>query len=157
MSCGTFVSKPDTTSPPEAIMSRNQDRDPRPRPEAVRILIVDDDPDMRELSVAGLALHGFLAEGVASAEEAIARLRARRFAALVSDLHLPSPSDGAALCEQVASMDSEIKIFLLSGEANLAERVPGYAGYLRKPTPFSEIAKHLNAALHRKRDNALAR
>lgn len=118
------------------------------RTEKPEVLIVDDDPDMLELTVEGLTLQGFAAQGAGSPEEAVEKMRAHRFAAVVADLHLPRTADGETLCVQAGSLAPGTAIFLLSGDRAVTEIAARHGvSHIFKPAPPSEIARHLTASL----------
>ncbi|WP_234024027.1 hybrid sensor histidine kinase/response regulator [Sorangium cellulosum] len=66
----------------------------------VRVLVVDDDADTRELFTYTLARAGAAAEGAGSTEEALARLASERFDVLISDIGMPG-QDGYVLMDAV--------------------------------------------------------
>jgi two-component system response regulator PilR (NtrC family) len=66
-----------------------------------RILVVEDEPDARDLLATTLAMHGHRVAQASSAEEAIPILDAERFDLVVADWDLPGRS-GASLAVHVA-------------------------------------------------------
>jgi len=75
----------------------------------VRVLVVDDDPDARDLTAAALSASGADVSVVASGEQALARLRAvgGRPDLLISDLAMPGQS-GFDLIQAVRGLDPAI-------------------------------------------------
>jgi len=69
-------------------------------PEQTRVLVVDDDPDSRDLFCAALRTAGAAVQAVASVEEALQRLASRGFDVLIADIGIPG-RDGFALIEAV--------------------------------------------------------
>lgn len=92
---GAFVSLP----PVQAIWSvmHNKERD--------RILLVEDDQDLSELLFEELEAVGYVVEAVASAEQALIRIRDWQPSVVVSDLQLPGEG-GLSLLSQAAKTSS---------------------------------------------------
>lgn len=103
-----------------------------------RVLVVDDEPDIRETIVEVLQDNGFEAEGVADGIEALARLRdpENRWGVVLLDLMMPD-MDGATFREHQLGdpVLSEIPIVLVSARDDVkvhAERLRA-AAYVTKP------------------------
>jgi PAS domain S-box-containing protein len=71
--------------------------------DGIRILVVDDEPDARELAAVTLTAGGATVEGAASAREALAEIRRRRPDVIVCDIGLPG-EDGVDLIRQLRSL-----------------------------------------------------
>jgi len=125
--------------------------EPRPRAEApgtggARVLVVDDEQEMRDLLVEMLEHAGHRAEASASAGHALERLRQQRFDAVLSDLRMPGMS-GLELYEAVARSQPALasRFALVTGEtaslpAGSAAREAGVP-LLEKPvTPDALLA-----------------
>ena len=68
--------------------------------DALRVLVVEDEPNIRELVCLHLGLEGYACDGLADGQEALARTEAERFDLLVLDVMLPG-LDGVSLCRAV--------------------------------------------------------
>src|SRR6185503_12723327 len=75
------------------------------RLDGLRVLLVDDEPDARELFAAALAEHGAAVTAVGSVSEALSTLAAVRPDVLVSDIAMPG-EDGHALIRQVRALSA---------------------------------------------------
>ena len=64
------------------------------------MLVVEDEPNIRELVCLHLGLEGYACEGVADGQAALARTEAEPFDLLVLDVMLPG-LDGVSLCRAV--------------------------------------------------------
>ncbi len=120
-----------------------------------RILVVDDDPRMRDLLRRYLADQGF---SVSTAEDgkAMERIRAREpFDLLVLDLMLPG-EDGLALCRGLRAAQDDIPVIMLTAKGDDVDRIVGLEmgadDYLPKPFNPRELVARINAVLRRRGD-----
>jgi CheY-like chemotaxis protein len=89
-----------------------------------RILVVDDEPDVRELVEALLAGHGYEIDGADGGKVALERLAEHAYDLVVSDLRMPDV-DGVALYRAVQTRPAPRPAMLfMSGFTNAAEFVP---------------------------------
>jgi signal transduction histidine kinase/CheY-like chemotaxis protein len=77
----------------------------RPRLDGLRVLVVDDEPDARDLLHTVLSRQGAAVTGAASAAEAFAQLTAQPPDVLVSDIGMPG-EDGFGLLARVRRLDA---------------------------------------------------
>jgi two-component system response regulator MprA len=104
------------------------------------ILIVDDDPMVREPIATTLELHGFRTQAVGDGREALAAMAAERPAIILLDLHLPI-LDGAGLLRELAARGVQVPVVLMSADVE-AERVAsqfGIGAFLRKPIALPRL------------------
>lgn len=118
----------------------------------MRILIVEDDPVLRNGLQVGLGLHGFVAESAADLDEARAALAAAAFSVVVLDWMLPDGS-GLDLLPQIRACDPPPPVILLTARDAVADRIEGLdAGaddYLGKPFDLDELAARIRAVSRR--------
>jgi DNA-binding response OmpR family regulator len=75
----------------------------------VRLLLVDDDDDLRHELASVFTLYGAMVDDCDSRDAALARLRRRRFDVVVSDLEMPN-GDGCSLVSGIRqSTDASIR------------------------------------------------
>lgn len=114
----------------------------------VAILIIDDEPDIREILAFELDHEGFDTVTVESGEQALAALGSRRFDLAITDLKMPG-MDGIATLEGLKRLDPRIRVLIATGYASAETRLAcaerGAAGYIQKPFDLEEIV----AAVHR--------
>lgn len=126
----------------------------------MRILIVEDDPVLRNGLQVGLGLHGFVAEAVESLDEARAALAAAAFSVVVLDWMLPDGS-GLDLLPQVRACDPSPPVILLTARDTVLDRIEGLdAGaddYLGKPFDLDELAARIRAVARRPAGRATPR
>jgi len=119
-----------------------------------RILIVEDDAELRGILVRGLAEEGFRTEGTATGTDLLRRAVAAPADALVVDIGLPD-TDGRDLCQALRAQGVEAPVLFLTARDALVERLAGFnAGgddYLTKPFAFAELVARLQALLRRSR------
>jgi CheY-like chemotaxis protein len=75
---------------------------------AVRVLLVEDDPDARELTALFLEQHGMIVETAGSAEDALALLKLHSPQVLLSDIGMPF-EDGYSLIRRVRALPAPDK------------------------------------------------
>jgi DNA-binding NtrC family response regulator len=109
-------------------------RAPKVEASARRILVVEDDPDTRELACELLAALGHAASGCGSAEHALTLLQEHEVDILFTDLYLPRLS-GIELASRAIALRPGLKVILTSGEGNTV-RVPSGSGIIVLPKPY---------------------
>jgi two-component system response regulator MtrA len=116
-----------------------------------RILLVEDDPSIRELTSIGLRAAGYEVVSAADGHEALERFAAEPPDAVVLDIMLPV-LDGLAVCRRIRS-DSSVPVIMLTARTDAFDVVAGLeAGaddYVRKPFEMPELLARLRAALRR--------
>ncbi|SDI70454.1 response regulator [Billgrantia gudaonensis] len=117
------------------------------------LIVVDDDPEIRELLADYLGRHGYRAL-VAEDAEALHRLLATESPdLLIVDIMLPG-DDGFTICRKVRR-DSEVPIIMLTASADDTDRILGLElgadDYLGKPFNPRELLARIKAVLRRTR------
>ncbi|MDQ3035615.1 MAG: response regulator, partial [Myxococcota bacterium] len=143
-----------TPTPPEPSV-RDRDREPAPVLTGTRVLVVEDEPDSRALFEQSLASYGARVDTAASADEAIARLRAEHYDVLISDLGMPQ-RDGLSLVRELRGGSSEnahIPAIAVSGHLREQDRSAtaeaGFEAHLGKPVDPIELGTAVARALGR--------
>jgi two-component system, OmpR family, response regulator len=119
------------------------------------ILIVDDDPGIRELLTQYLRKQGLQASAAADARQMRAVLAENRIDLVVLDLMLPG-TDGIALCRELRSPGvAPVPIVMLTARSDEADRILGLElgadDYLTKPFAARELLARIRAVLRRMR------
>ena len=105
------------------------------------VLVVDDEYGPRESIAFSLATE-FAVETAERAKEALAKLKARQFAAVVMDIRMPE-MDGIKALEELRKIDPHVSVIMLTGYGTLLTAqqamVAGANQYLRKPPDIAEL------------------
>jgi DNA-binding response OmpR family regulator len=86
---------------------------------AHRVLLVDDDGAVRAVMNEGLQRKGFDVVAAASVTEALRRIITERFDVLITDLHMPNPSDGFAVVTAMRHSQPDAVTLLVSGHPDV--------------------------------------
>jgi DNA-binding response OmpR family regulator len=121
--------------------------------EHARILIVDDERNIRELLEIGLADEGYDVRSAPDGQVGLAIARDWRPDAIVLDVMLPKV-DGIALLPMFRKL-TEAPIVMLSAKSETVDKVAGLHGgaddYVAKPFEMAELTARLEVALRRPR------
>jgi two-component system response regulator MtrA len=122
-----------------------------------RILIVEDDPSIREVTALGLRAAGFEVLTAADGAEGVDRWRREQPDLVLLDVMLPK-LDGLDVCRQIRR-ESTVPIVMLTARADTIDVVVGLEtgadDYVTKPFEMPELVARLRAALRRRgRDTA---
>jgi two-component system, OmpR family, phosphate regulon response regulator OmpR len=117
-----------------------------------RILVVDDDPELRGLLQRFLAEHGFAVRAVPDGPSMTAQLGREPADAIVLDLMMPG-EDGLAICRRLRADGDDTPILMLTAKGDPMDRILGLEmgadDYLAKPFTPRELVARLSAILRR--------
>ncbi|WP_188275778.1 response regulator transcription factor [Streptomyces sp. CBMA152] len=129
-----------------------QNGGPAPARPPVRILVVDDEPEVRAAVEDGLAVEGYEVRGAADGLAALSEIGSWQPDAVVLDVMMPV-LDGLAVCRQLRAMGDRTPVLVLTALDSVSERVDGLeAGaddYLVKPFALDELVARVRALLRR--------
>src|SRR5688572_21287466 len=121
------------------------------------ILVVDDEPTLRETLVDALEADGFRVVSAADGREALTKFRAERPDLVLLDLMLPELS-GIEVC-RIIRAESGVPIVLLTAKDSELDKVVGLElgadDYVTKPFSLRELSARIRA-LFRRSDQAVA-
>jgi DNA-binding response OmpR family regulator len=121
-----------------------------------RILVVDDEPSIREVVALYLGREGFEVDTAADGEQALLMIAQRRPDLLVLDLMLPGV-DGLAITQQVRS-ETSLPIIMLTARGEEIDRIVGLElgadDYVTKPFSPRELVSRVKAVLRRAQPGA---
>jgi two-component system, OmpR family, alkaline phosphatase synthesis response regulator PhoP len=121
---------------------------------ALRVLVVEYDPDIAQLVARYLDKAGFVTERAASGRDALYAIKAKAPDLVVLDLMLPHV-DGLEVCRLLRANDATagIPIIMLTARAEESERIVGLElgadDYLAKPFSPNELVARVRALLRR--------
>jgi signal transduction histidine kinase/ActR/RegA family two-component response regulator len=129
---------------------------PAPSLRGLTLLVVDDDEEARVLATAVIQSAGGVAEVVASAAEAAAKLQHRRYDAIVCDLAMPDV-DGYELLRRVrADADAAIRATPaiavsahVGADAAARAAASGFQGFVAKPYDLAALVAAINQTRRR--------
>jgi two-component system OmpR family response regulator len=117
-----------------------------------KIMIVDDDPNIRELVLALLHGSGFEAYEAADGREALQKMLDANPDLVIIDIMMPN-MDGFELCRHLRRYYENLPVLMLTAKGELASKVKGFGlgadDYLTKPFEGDELIVRIQALLRR--------
>src|SRR5436309_10758336 len=137
---------------PDSAMSERQAQ------RKVRVLVVEDEPNIRELVCLHLGLEGYSCDPTGNGRDALSRTEAEPYDLVVLDLMIPG-LDGIAVCRAIrrGSLNRDVPILMLTARREEADKVIGLESgaddYLAKPFGVRELVARARALLRRPRQS----
>src|SRR5438094_2271435 len=123
-----------------------------------KILVIDDDPRLRELLVRYLAEQGFQVQALCDARELDKKLQRDPPHLMVLDLMLPG-EDGLAVCRRLRGAGESVPIIMLTAKGEDIDRIVGLEmgadDYLAKPFNPRELVARIHAVLRRQTERLI--
>jgi DNA-binding response OmpR family regulator len=125
-----------------------------------RVLVVEDEPHIRELVVLHLGLDGLVTVEARAGDEALRAIDLDRFDLIVLDLMLPK-IDGITVCRAIRRhrLNADVPILMLTAKREESDKVLGLDSgaddYLTKPFGVRELVARARALLRRPRASQL--
>jgi two-component system OmpR family response regulator len=120
--------------------------------ERPKVLVIDDEPGVRELISEALSISEITAVQAADGLEALSHLRRERFDLLILDINMPK-LDGLALLEKLRAEGMSVPVLMLSARADKADINQGLRigadDYLTKPFSIEELVLRVKAIMRR--------
>lgn len=114
------------------------------------ILVVDDDPLIREVLKKIVEREGYKAITANSPEEALEKFDSKKIGLVISDIDMPG-MDGLELMKKIKEKDKKVPVFVITGKSNKYDKhdviEAGADGYITKPFKNFEIARRVAAVL----------
>ncbi len=122
-----------------------------------RLLIVDDDPAVREFLRTELELDGYSCGEAATGQEALLQLRSEAWQLVLLDWTLPDFS-GVEVCRRLRATGDTTPVLMVTAHDDVPERVEaldaGADDYLTKPFSIEELLARVRARLRRPQGEA---
>jgi two-component system, OmpR family, copper resistance phosphate regulon response regulator CusR len=120
--------------------------------EDVRILVVEDDAQLRSALATGLREEGYLTEESGDGDDGAYQACVGEYDLIVLDVTLPG-RDGFAVCRELREAGVKACVLMLTARDGVEDKISGLdAGaddYLTKPFAFAELLARLRALLRR--------
>lgn len=118
------------------------------------ILVVDDDPDLREFITFILSKNGFNVTATGDGVDAIVTLSSQEFDLILSDVDMPN-LNGFKLLEVINNKGIKTPVVFLTARDNQEDEIKGYElgaeDYIRKPIHKNTLVMRINKILKRSR------
>jgi two-component system, OmpR family, response regulator len=119
---------------------------------SVKVLVVDDQPNIVDMVATVLRFHGFAVSTAATAREALRKAADERPELIVLDVMLPD-GDGFELCRALRADGHRIGVVFLTARDAPADKIAGltFGGddYVTKPFAIDELVARVRAVLRR--------
>jgi DNA-binding response OmpR family regulator len=116
----------------------------------VRVLVVEDEPEVAGSLSRGLAEAGMSVDIALSGEEAVETIRTSLpYDVAVLDVMLGGALDGVDLCRYLRTQASPTAILMLTARDDVRDRLAGLDDYLAKPFHFEEVLARVRALSRR--------
>jgi DNA-binding response OmpR family regulator len=116
-----------------------------------QVLLVEDDPSIREVTTLGLEQSGFVVTSAGDGREGLIQFRQGHFDLVVLDVMLPS-LDGFEILREIRK-DSQAPVVMLTARSDLHDVVVGLElgadDYVTKPFELPELVARIKAVLRR--------
>ncbi len=120
--------------------------------EPIKVLVVDDEPNIRDLLSTSLKFNGFAVYAVGNGNDAVVAAEKGKPDIILLDVMLPDMS-GFAVTKKLRSMDIDIPVLFLTARDETEDKITGLTvggdDYLTKPFSLDEIIARINAILRR--------
>ncbi|MEG0156045.1 MAG: response regulator transcription factor [Anaerovoracaceae bacterium] len=119
----------------------------------MKILIVEDEKDLRDSLAEGLRINGYAVDLAPDGKEADQKIFCENYDLIVLDLNLPH-LDGFTILENLRRENKELAVLILSARDDVEDKVRGLDlganDYLTKPFHFAEFEARVRSLLRRK-------
>jgi two-component system OmpR family response regulator len=117
-----------------------------------QVLVVDDEPNIRELVQVALKFHGCSVTTAATGKDALRHAEANRPDLIVLDVMLPD-MDGFEVCRRLRAAGNEVPVIFLTARDTSSDTVTGLAlggdDYVTKPFSVEALVARVRAVLRR--------
>ncbi|MCP4441892.1 MAG: response regulator transcription factor [Aureispira sp.] len=123
---------------------------------ALRILLVEDEENIRETLKLNLELEDFEVVGIGDGRKVLKTFKEQHFDLVLLDIMLPEVN-GLQLCEQIRLLNMQIPIIFLTAKDTTADKITGLKkgadDYITKPFSLEELLLRIQILLKRSQKN----
>ncbi len=120
--------------------------------EPIKVLVVDDEPNIRDLLSTSLKFNGYAVYAVGNGNDAVVAAEKGHPDIILLDVMLPDMS-GFAVTKKLRSMNIDVPVLFLTARDETADKVTGLTvggdDYLTKPFSLDEVIARIQAILRR--------
>lgn len=117
-----------------------------------RLLIVDDDSEIRNFIKVDLELSGYLVDTASDGADGLAMALKNSYDLILLDVMMPK-MDGFEVCQNIRKVNKEVPILLLTAKGAIEDKISGFEcgadDYLVKPFDIQELLVRARALLRR--------
>ena len=121
-------------------------------PVLLRVLVVDDEPNLVEVLTMALRFQGFEVEGAASGREALSAVTRFKPHLMVLDVMLPD-MEGFDVAARLGAQRASVPIIFLTARDSTEDKIRGLSGggddYMTKPFSLEELVARIRTILRR--------
>lgn len=121
-----------------------------PQNRGPHILVVDDNPRVRDVYRRALERQGFAVTAAVDGESAILAMKGTSFDVVVTDIDMPQ-LNGIRLLERIRAQDLDVPVVLVTGLPSMETAIQsvslGAMRYLTKPVPLAELVEVVSQAV----------
>lgn len=120
---------------------------------SARILVVDDDPAIRDVLARGLGNAGYQVTVAQDGRQALSRLRERDFQVVISDVKMPN-LEGLETLAAIKKINPDVEVIMVTGQASVCDAVNamklGAYDFIQKPLELDVILALVEKALEKR-------
>lgn len=119
----------------------------------MRLLLIEDEPDLNADLAKGLRISGYLVDTALDGITGLDKALDEEYDLVILDLNLPALS-GFELLNKLKQAKPEIRVLILTANSELPSKIKGFeagaSDYLTKPFHFAELEIRIRSLLHRR-------
>ncbi len=123
-----------------------------------RLLIADDDDQIRELLVFDIQSSGYLTDSAENGEIALKKALENNYDLILLDVMMPK-MNGYEVCKNIRMVKPNVPILMLTAKGSIQDKTEGFDvgadDYLVKPFEIQEVLLRIRALLRRNHENEL--
>lgn len=118
----------------------------------MKILIIEDEPELREILIRSLEKERYVVEAASCLEDALEKVREYTYDCILLDIMLPD-GNGLSLLREVKKLNRKENVIILSAKDSIDDKVEGLElgadDYLPKPFHLAELNARIKSVIRR--------